>query len=77
MSPQEKVAYKRQIENRRVEMNVMETAKLIGERKKAIDVAKGMLEAHLAITFIAQITKLTDIEVEQVARGEDILENYI
>ena len=36
MSPQEKVAYKRQIENRRVEMNVIETAKLIVERKKSI-----------------------------------------
>jgi hypothetical protein len=77
MSPQEKVAYKRQIENRRVEMNVIETAKLIVERKKSIRIAKNMLQLNFAYNFIAQITELSVSEVKDVARGEDILENYI
>jgi hypothetical protein len=77
MSPQDKIAYNRHIENRRVEMNVMDTLEIRTERKKAIDVAQGMLAANLPIALIAQITKLTELEVEKVARGEDILENYI
>jgi PD-(D/E)XK nuclease family transposase len=77
MSPQDKVAYNRHIENRRVEMNVMDTLEIRTERKKAIDVAQGMLDANLPIELISKIAKLSIVDVEKIARGEDILENYI
>ncbi|MEN9613158.1 MAG: hypothetical protein RLZZ628_3972 [Bacteroidota bacterium] len=77
MTSQDKVAYNRHIENRRVEMNVMDTLKVRVEREKAVQVAKTFLAAGIDPVLIAQGTQLTLEEVQKVARGEDILENYI
>jgi predicted transposase/invertase (TIGR01784 family) len=77
MSSQDKAAYNRHIENRRVEMNVMDTAEEKGARKKAIQVAKTFLAAGIDMDLIAQGTQLTLEEIERLANGEDIFDNYI
>jgi hypothetical protein len=77
MSPQDKVAYNRHIENRRVEMNVMDTLEIRTERKKAVRVAQNLLQLNLDYQTIAQVAELSVSDVEKIALGEDILDNYI
>jgi PD-(D/E)XK nuclease family transposase len=77
MSPQDKVAYNRHIENRRVEMNVMDTLEIRTERKKAVRVAQNLLQLNLDYQTIAQVAELSVSDVEKIAMGEDILDNYI
>ena len=72
MKPEDQAAYKRHIENRRIEKSVTSTAEDRGERKKAIKVAKEALKEGVSPQLIAKITQLTISEVEQLAKGEDI-----
>ena len=77
MSDKNKAAYKRHIENRRVEMSVTDTAEEKGKRLRSIEMAKDMLVANMDFALIAQFAKLTIDEIEKIAQGEDIMENYI
>jgi hypothetical protein len=72
MKPEDQVAYKRHIENRRIEMGVTETAIDKGKREKAIEIAKELLKEDATIDFVTKITKLTKVEVEKLALGEDL-----
>lgn len=65
-------AYKRHIENRRIEMGVMETAIDRAKRAQSIEVAKEALKEGASIEFVTKITKLPLIEIEKLANGEDI-----
>ncbi len=77
MSEQDKIAYNRHIHNQRIEMNVIDTAKITAVRMNNIEVAKTLLLEHIAPHIIAKSTQLTLAEIERIARGEDIMENYI
>ncbi len=77
MSKQDKIAYNRHIHNQRIKMNVMSTAEEEGKRLRSIEVAKTLLLEHIAPHIIAKSTQLTLAEIERIARGEDIMENYI
>lgn len=72
MQPEDQVAYKRHVENRRIEMGVTETAIDKGKREKAIEVAKEALKEGASIDFVAKITKLTKVEIEKLVRGEEL-----
>ena len=72
MSPEERRSYQRHVENKRIEMGVMETAIDRATRRKAIDVAKEALKERANIDFIAKITGLSHMEIEQIAKGIDI-----
>ncbi len=72
MRPEDQFAYKRHIENKRIEMGVMETAIDKGKRKKAVEVAKKLLLANATFDFIAEITALTKEEVLILSKGEEI-----
>lgn len=72
MKPEDQAAYKRHIENRRIEMGVMETAIDKAERRKAIEIAKESLKEGASIDFVTKVTKLTKMEVERLVQGEDI-----
>jgi predicted transposase/invertase (TIGR01784 family) len=72
MQPEDKAAYKRHIENRRIEMGVMETAIDKAKRKNAIDIAKVLLLADTDKDLIAKATKLTLEEIIRIERGEEL-----
>lgn len=72
MNPEDQFAYKRHIENKRIEMSVTETAMDKGKRAKAIEVAKKLLQKNFDFTEIAEVSELTLEEVQAIARGEDI-----
>lgn len=72
MKPEDQAAYKRHIENRRIEKSVTSTAEDRGERKKAIKVAKEALKEGVNLQLIAKITQLPISEVERLAKGEEI-----
>ncbi len=72
MKPDDQAAYKRHIENRRIEMGVVETAIDKATRKKAITFALGGLQKGLSVQDIVEITQLTEEEVIALSKGEDI-----
>jgi hypothetical protein len=72
MQPEDQIAYKRHIENRRIEKSVTETAKDMGKREKAIEVAKFLLSEKASLPLIIGATQLTEQEIEKIAKGEDI-----
>ena len=72
-----KYPFNRYVENRRVEMSVMDTLTIRVQREKAVQVAKNLLTMNLNFQDIAQVAELSVEEVERIAEGEDIMENYI
>jgi predicted transposase/invertase (TIGR01784 family) len=72
MPPEDRLAYQRHIENKRIEISVTETAMDKGERLKGIKVAKKLLQKGLNLEEIAEISELHQEEIEALARGEDI-----
>ncbi len=89
MSAEERYAYKRHIENRRIEMSVVETAFMNGEqegiqkgikeglekgaRQRSLEVAKEALKMNVPYEMIAQLTKLSLEEIQFLAQGKDIM----
>lgn len=72
MSETDKAAYKRHIENRRIEMSVTETAIDKGKRQGFIEVAKALISAGTDKNLIAFATKLTIEEITKIEKGEEI-----
>lgn len=72
MSIEDQLAYKRHIENRRIEMGVTETAIDNGKRQMAIDVAKVLLAEGTDKALVAKATKLSLEEIIKIDLGEDI-----
>ncbi len=72
MNPDDQFAYKRHIENKRIEMGVTETAMDKGKRQRSIEIAKDLLAESMPIENIVKLSKLTPEEVQAIARGEDI-----
>jgi hypothetical protein len=68
----DKLAYKRHIENVRNAMSTLSTSEEKGERKKAAAIAKKMLDANLDINLIMEMTDLSQLEISRVAQGKDI-----
>ena len=72
MNSEDQFAYKRHIENKRIEMGVTETAIDKGKRMMKIEFAKDLLAESMPIENIVKLSKLTLEEVQAIARGEDI-----
>ena len=72
MPQTEKYAYDRYVENRRIEMGVLETAEDKGDRKRQIKVAMKALANGLPFDFIADLTDLLLSEVQLLSEGKDI-----
>jgi hypothetical protein len=72
MSYEDQLAYKRHIENKRLEISVTETAIYKGERRTKIKVAQKGLELNLPLETIALMSELTLEEIQGISRGEDI-----
>ena len=49
-----------------VNQNVLETARMEGEKRKAVEIAKNLLASGLAIDLIVQATGLTSTEIQQL-----------
>ncbi len=75
MQEADKYAYRRHIENRRIEMGVMETAEDKGKRKAAIAIAKESILEEIPIPTIAKITKLSIEEVITLYQGGELDRN--
>jgi predicted transposase/invertase (TIGR01784 family) len=76
MSLEERRAYQRHVENRRVEMSVIETALDKGIRTRNIEVAKTLLANGLAHELICNASKLTLDEVTQLSQGIHLDEDF-
>ncbi len=74
MSDQEKQAYQRHVENRRIERAVTDTAKNTGKRESAIEIAKSLLDLNLSVELIVKSTKLTEEEVLILQAGGNLSE---
>ena len=72
MPQTEKYAYDRYVENRRIEMGVLETAEDKGDRKRQIKVAITCLEKGFPLDLIVEISGLSLSEVQLLAEGKDI-----
>jgi predicted transposase/invertase (TIGR01784 family) len=72
MKPIDQLAYKRHVENRRIELSVMETAADKVTRKRNIKVALTALERKFKLEDIVALSELTLDEVLALSRGEDI-----
>ncbi len=72
MPEQEKYAYNRYVENRRIEMGVLETAEDKGKRKTQIQVAMKALAKGVPFDLIADLTDLRLSEVQLLSEGKDI-----
>jgi hypothetical protein len=72
MSYEDQLAYKRHIENKRLEISVTETAIYKGARRNSIKVAQKLLEKGNSLQEVVDISELTLEEVQAIARGEDI-----
>jgi hypothetical protein len=70
MPDEDKISYKRFMENRRNEASSLDTAKENGMREAAIKIAMNSLQSNIPIPIIAKITDLTLSEIETLARGE-------
>ncbi len=72
MNAEDQYAYKRHIENKRIEMGVTETAAYNASRKRNIEIAKDLLAEAMPIENVVKLSKLTLEEVQTIARNEDI-----
>ncbi len=72
MSPEDQLAYKRHVENKRLEISVTETALYKGERRNSIKVAQKLLKKGFSLEEVAEVSELTTLEIQAIARGEDI-----
>lgn len=72
MLEQEKYAYNRYVENRRIEMGVLETAEDKGKRKTQIQVALDCLEDKLPFDLVVRYSRLLPFEVQLLSEGKDI-----
>ncbi len=72
MPLEDQSAYKRHIENKRIEMSVTETAEDRGIRKKSVEVAKKALEKGFNMMDIVELTNLSIEEVITLSQGEEI-----
>lgn len=72
MSYSDQLAYKRHIENQRIELSVTETAIDKGKRKAIIEIAKNGLKNGFSIEDIAKLTQLSHEEIVSLSKGEDI-----
>ena len=72
MPNEEKYAYNRYVENRRIEMGVLETAEDKGKRKDQIEVAKIGLAKNLPFDLIIDLSRLLPSEVQLLSEGKDI-----
>jgi hypothetical protein len=66
LSEEDKKAYARYKENRRIERGVTETAILTGKKEMQIEVAKSLILKELDVDFIIEITKSTKEEIENL-----------
>ena len=64
--------FNKNLQNRRIQMGVLETAMLKGVRSCSIEVAKWGLRRKMYKDIIAQETKLTLDEIDRLEKGEDI-----
>ena len=72
MIGKEKYPFNRYIENRRIEMAVLETAEDKGKRKNQIQVALDCLAEGFPYDVIVKISRLLLSEVQLLAEGKDI-----
>jgi predicted transposase/invertase (TIGR01784 family) len=72
MPLEEKYAYNRYVENRRIEMGVLETAEDKGIRKTQIKVAQNALEEGFSFDIIVKLTGLLLSEVQLLSEGKNI-----
>lgn len=72
MSDEDKWAYRRHIENRRVEMAVVDTAIDKAKRQQAIEFAKKGLKKGIHIDDIIDITGLPIDEIILLSRGIEL-----
>ena len=67
-----KYPFDRKVENRRIEMAVLETAEDKGRRKDQIEVAKIGLAKNLPFDLIVELSRLLPSEIQLLAEGKDI-----
>ncbi|MDZ7879805.1 MAG: Rpn family recombination-promoting nuclease/putative transposase [Saprospiraceae bacterium] len=72
MPEKEKYAYNRYVENRRIEMGVLDTAKDMGKREHGIEVAKKGLAKNFPLDVILDLSGLTSREIQLLSEGKDI-----
>ena len=72
MANEEKYAYDRYVENRRIEMGVLETAEDKGDRKRQIKVALTCLGDNLPFDLVVKYSGLLLSEVQLLAEGKEI-----
>ena len=72
MDNEEKYPYNRYVENRRIEMGVLDTAKDRGKREAYIQVALGCLEDNLPFDLVVKYSHLLPSEVRLLAERKDI-----
>jgi hypothetical protein len=72
MSLEERRAYQRYIENRRIENSVIETAVDKSIRLRNIEIAKESLNEGLPIAAVSKISKLAVEEVTLLAEGKEL-----
>ena len=72
MGNEEKYAYNRYVENRRIEMGVLETAEDKGIRKTQIKFALASISKGLSHDLIVELTGLLLSEVQLLAEGKSI-----
>jgi PD-(D/E)XK nuclease family transposase len=75
MSREDQLSYRRHVENKRVEISVIQTAEFNAARDKTIEIAKAFLKAGTSKELVATATKLTFWEIDALERGEDIDKN--
>ena len=72
MREKEKYAYNRYVENRRIEMAVLDTAEEKGKRKTQIQFALDCLAEGLPFDTVVRLSRLLPTEVQLLAEGNDI-----
>ena len=72
MPNEEKYAYNRYVENRRIEMGVLETAEDKGDRKRQIKVAITCLGKGFPFDLIVEVSGLFLSEVQLLSEGKDM-----
>ena len=72
MPTEDKYAYNRYVENRRIEMGVLETATDKGKREVQIQVAKNALVKGLPHDLIVELTGLWLSEVQILSEGKEL-----
>ena len=72
MPEKEKYPFNRYVENRRIEMAVLETAEDKGKRKTQIQFALDCLAEELPFDTVVRLSRLLPTEVQLLAEGKDI-----